>query len=242
MPDLASFQSAFAETLLAPDPIGRIAAQPGFAVYRNTCVRGAVEALRAGYPTIDALLGADAFTEVAIRFCTRQFPRSPVLATYGAGFACWLARQPWTSELPYLSDVARLDRLWMECHFAGDAPARLAPLPGAVPPPSLKALLHPTARFAWVETPAVTIWIAHRRAGDFEELEPEWRPEGVLFVRRRTAVEARQIDHASYRLLLALAAGASIEDSAAVVTSAFPDADPTAVFDRLIECGALQLW
>src|SRR5688572_12856729 len=100
MADLASFQAAFAEALRTSEPIGRIARLPGFAVYRNTCMYGAVEALRAAYPTVATLVGDDAFTAAAIAFCTRQYPRSPVLAHYGAGLPSWLSHQPWTGELP----------------------------------------------------------------------------------------------------------------------------------------------
>ena len=180
MPDLASFQEMFALSLLAEQPIGAIASEPGFAVYRNTCARGAVEALRAAYPTVDALIGEEAFTGAALDYRSERPPRSPVLSDYGADFADFLARQPWTGELPYLADVARLDRLWLEC-FLSDAPA---------------------TRVAWLATPAMTIWQAHRRPDGFDELEPEWREEGALFAALGDAVHAEQIDHATYLQLL----------------------------------------
>ena len=120
MPDLATFQNDFAKALMSddqPDPAYR---QLAFAVYRNTTARGAVEALRAAFPTVDMLVGEEMFTSVALDYRRERPPASPVLSDYGADFSAYLARQPWTCELPYLADVARLDRLWLESFLAAD--------------------------------------------------------------------------------------------------------------------------
>lgn len=234
MPDLAHFQDAFAEALLAEAPLGRLARAPGFAVYRNTCAQGAVEALRATYATVDCLLGEEGFTAAALAFRAEQPPESPVLARYGAGFPGFLARQPWTSELPYLADVATLDRLWLEAHLAPD---RLPP--NAPAGPALRLRLHPAARFAWLETPAVTIWLAHRSPSGFDDLEPEWRPEGALFTRRGLAVGLEPIERIEHRMLAAAAAGAEVAAIAAAVAAEAPGADVATLFSRLIARGAL---
>ncbi|MGZ5715039.1 MAG: HvfC/BufC family peptide modification chaperone, partial [Caldimonas sp.] len=63
---LDAFQRDFAAALLAePAEAGAIAAQPGFAVYRNTVLRGCIDALAANYPTVAQLLGAEAFEGAA---------------------------------------------------------------------------------------------------------------------------------------------------------------------------------
>jgi hypothetical protein len=242
MPELAHFQDAFADALLTAEPVGRIASQPGFAVYRNTAARGTIEALRAGFPTIDALIGEEAFTEAALAYRAEQPPASPVLARYGAGFSGFLARQPWTGELPYLADVARLDRLWIEAHLAADRlllrPAGLI-APGTSRFAGFRLTLHPATRFAWLETPAMTIWLAHRSPGGFDDLEPEWRAEGALFIRRRGAVEAHPVGRPEHRLLAATASGATVNDIAAALEAAHPEADAANLFAGLIACGAL---
>jgi len=234
MPDLA-FQDAFAEALLAPEPRGRLARAPGFAVYRNTCAQGIVEALRAAYPTVDCLLGEEGFTAAALAFRDAQPPSTPVLSAYGAGFPAFLARQPWTRELPYLADVARLDRLALEAHLAADRIALPPPRAAATFQP-LRLTPHPAARFAWLETPAVTIWLAHRSPGGFETLAPEWRPEGALVTRVAGAVRLQPIDRAEHRLLTAVAAGASVS---ALDDALGREADIPTLIARLIACGAL---
>ncbi|HEY0412637.1 MAG TPA: DNA-binding domain-containing protein [Allosphingosinicella sp.] len=242
MPDLAAFQDAFAEALLASEPIGAIARAPGFAVYRNTCALGAVEALRGAYPTVEALVGEEAFAAAALDFRAEQPPASPILSRYGTGFAAFLARQPWTSELPYLADIARLDRLWLKSHLAADrALLRVAgPFPvGCTRYAGLRLTLHPATRFAWLETPAMTIWLAHRAPGGFDELAPEWRPEGALFTRRGGAVLGQPIGRAEHRLLVATAAGTPVNDIAAALEAADPVADIPTLFARVIAAGAV---
>jgi hypothetical protein len=235
MRDLAAFQEAFAEALHAPGPIGRIARQPGFAIYNNTCARGAVDALRAAYPTIDALIGEEGFTQLALAFRESEPPHNPMLSEYGRNFASFIARQPWTDELPYLADVARLDWLWLETFVAAD------PSPAPRPDGSITRLaLSPAARFAWLETPAMTIWQAHRRPGGFDRLEPEWRSERALFTRRGSQVHAEPIDRADHLLLVLAAAGAALTVAAAALESTH-GADPSKLISRHLASGAITI-
>lgn len=232
MPDLARFQNDFADALMADEQPAPAFRSPAFAVYRNTSARGAVEALRASYPTIDALLGPDMFTDVALDFRRETPPASPLLSDYGAGFADFLARQPWTSELPYLADVARLDRLWLESFLAGGADTLPRSLCGAP-----RIALHPAARFAWLATPALTIWQAHRDG--FDELDPEWREEGALFTRPGLAVRAEPIDRATHGLLIACTVPARLDELAGDAARAFPEADIPALLQGCVASGAL---
>ena len=57
-PTLADFQQTFAQALLGTGPVpAEWAAQPGFAVYRNTVLGGCVDALEANHPVAAALTG-----------------------------------------------------------------------------------------------------------------------------------------------------------------------------------------
>ena len=80
MPDLATFQHAFADALMADGQPMAPFRTHAFAVYRNTSARGAVEALRAAYPTVDMLVGEDMFTQVALDYRREQRPAGPVLS------------------------------------------------------------------------------------------------------------------------------------------------------------------
>ena len=235
MPDLATFQRAFGSTLRRQGRRGALEAQPGFAVYRNTTPDALIAALRANYPVVAEIIGGAAFDEVALDFARRRPPADPVLLGYGAGFADHLAAQPWLPELPYLADVARIERLRSEAHVAADAPVlALADLAGCGDSDwvRLGLDLHPATRFAWSRTPATTIWLAHRRPGGFERLEPQWRPEGVLVTRPGGEVLVAPIDAAAHRMLVALGRGATVAEAAAV---AGPDPGP--IFASLVDSG-----
>ncbi|MDP9423008.1 MAG: DNA-binding domain-containing protein [Pseudomonadota bacterium] len=234
MPDLASFQRDFAAALMAQDQPAIPFRSQSFAVYRNTSARGSVEALRAAYPTVDMLVGEAMFTQVALDYRRERPPSSPVLSDYGADFPHYLARQPWTSELPYLADVARLDWLWLESFLAAD-PDQSRPTIFS----HSRIMLHPAARFGWFATPAMTIWQAHRDPWEQGELEPEWREEGALFTRPGSTVCAELIDAACHRLLLACSIPTSVGECATSVAEAFPTANVPELLRGCVASGAL---
>jgi len=237
MSDLAEFQRNFAKAVLADGPFDPVSELCGFAVYRNTSARGAVEALRAAYPTVDMLVGDEMFTQVALDYRVENPPADPVLSDYGSGFANFLARQPWTCELPYLADVAKLDRLWLSAFLAPD----LAPPPGLTSD-HRRIGLHPATRFVWLATPAMTIWQAHRDPWEPVELSPEWREEGALFTRRGQLVHAEQIGPEMHRMLLSCASATSVDECVATVSEALPKADAIDLLDRCFMSGALIIF
>ena len=234
MPDLATFQRAFAHALMADGQPAQPFRTQAFAVYRNTSARGAVEALRAAYPTVDMLIGEEMFTQVALDYRREHPPMGPVLSDYGATFAAFLAKQPWTCELPYLADVARLDWLWLESFLAPDSAASPRSITGEA-----RIRLHPAARFAWLPTPAMTIWLAHRDPWQLTELDPDWIEEGALFARPGLGVRAELIDAALHHLLIACAAPTPVAEVVAAVAAAFPQAHVPELLQRGVASGAL---
>ena len=236
MSDLAVFQREFAQGLLAEGQAGPSFRSQAFAVYRNTCARGAVEALRATYPTVNMLVGDEMFTQVTLDYRRETPPASPVLSDYGAGFPAFLARQPWSCELPYLADVARLDWLWLESFLAPDAPA----MPRSIGSGSLIAL-HPATRFAWLATPAMTIWQAHRDPTGISELDPDWAEEGALFTRPGNSVRAEAINPVTHYLLAACARPMPVSRILLRVADAFPTANLPELLQQGVASGALTI-
>ncbi len=241
MLELAAFQATFARDVAAEELAGPLAAQPGFAVYRNTPLRGAADVLAANYPTIEKLIGKEAFGAVALIHARVHRPPSPILCEYGEAFPDFLAASPLAADLPYLADVARIDRLWTEAFFAADAPA-IAPetLADSAVALAQQIALHPASRHAWLESPAVTIWLAHRQE-HFVELELDWHGEGVHVTRSEAGVAVQSVTRAEITLLDALAAGATLPAGMEAMLNRFPDADVPAIFARLIHASALTL-
>ena len=246
MSPLSRWQDAFARALrgLPPqDPTLRAAvAHPAFTVYRNTVWKGWVDALEANYPAAVALTGRDWFRAAAREFAARTPPATPVLATYGDGFAGFLAGFPPAAGLPYLADVARLDRAWTEAHTAADADATTPADLAALPPDALATLSarpHPSLRAFRFDRTIPSLWLANRpdRTGGVLRLDPH--PQGLAILRPREAVETVEIDAASFAFLRACEAGRSILHAAAEARTADPAADLGATLTRITGIGAL---
>jgi hypothetical protein len=234
MPDLTRFQQAFAFGVTGPgSPIRPMA------IYRNTALLGAVEALRDNFPVCRAIVGERAFEALAAAFARRMPPDTPVLAHYGSRFPRWLESQAAAQSLPYLADVARCELMWVEALHAEDAPAldiasAQAIAPEALPGHRLK--LHPGARFAWQPTPAIEIWLAHQ--GELaDEIAPEWRACGALFSRPGITVEAAALDASAHRLLCGIRLGETLGEAAGAAGALYPGADIGSCFAGLVQRG-----
>jgi len=237
MPDLATFQRDFLDTL-----DGRRAGNPLLAVYRNTSFKGAIDALADNYPTIATILGDNGFFALAAEFVTELPPESPVLAAYGARFPDWLEAQSIALALPYLSGVAQIDRLRTETHLAAEGkaldPAELAAV-SAEQWSASAATLHPATRFGWFTVPAPSIWLWHLDP-HAAEITPEWRAEGMLMTRRDGAVSAQRIGAAGHRILFGLRLGETIGQAATAAAGLYPDSDITGAFRDILASGALS--
>ena len=165
-------QSAFAAAVLdpaAPVPPGVAPGQEKrFNVYRNNVVVSLVEALGDAYPAVKQLVGEQFFNAAAGLFVRAHPPRSPLMILYGDGFGEWLGDFEPAASLPYLPDVARLERLLLEARNAADAePLDAAAFSGALAglEPEAAAALHfaphPAARALASRFPIVSI---HERA------------------------------------------------------------------------------
>lgn len=249
---LSRFQDGFVQALLAPDPatapglpaeIAALARQPGFAVYRNTVIKGCIDALQANYPAVARLVGEEWFRAAAAIFAREQLPAQATLMYYGEAFAEFLARFEPAADLPYLSGVARLDRLWTESHAASDEsvldPAAIA---GLAPEMLGTTVLHPhaAARWAWFDDqPIYTIWRRNREARE-DVRDIDWRGEGALLTRPGGAVQWARLDAAGCAFMDACAAGRPLGAAAAAALAAKEDADLAGLMKTLIETGAFR--
>lgn len=232
---LAQFQDGFARALLDP----ALPAPPAFSVYRNTVMKGCIDALQANYPAVARLVGEEWFRAAAAIYVREHPPRVPVLLEYGGDFAAFLAAFTPAAELPYLPAVAALDRLWTESHAAADEPVLDARSLAGLDPELLGALRmrpHAAARWAWHDLPAYTIWSRNRNEKMVVADEPdvEWRAEGVLIARSDDAVRWIELDASGCALLDACARGEPLAQAAAAV----PEATRAGLLAGLLAAGA----
>lgn len=217
------FEAAFAAALLAeegtPPPGLRDPGRNGarrFAVYRNTVAASLVRALGASFPAVEALVGEAFFRGLALLFLRAHPPRSPVLHEWGAAFPDFIAAFPPAAALPYLADVARLDRAALRAFHAADAePAGLEAL-AAVPPEALaglRILPHPAA--ALVASPHPVVALRAEATGGRADLPVDLaRAESALVTRPGLSVEVVALSPGAAALAAALLQGATFGEAA----------------------------
>lgn len=252
MPDAeGDFHHVFSLALMDHDPAAHPAglndrAARRFAIYRNNVHRGLQEALAAAYPVIKSLVGDAFFYGLAGEYMRTENHRLPSLALYGAGFAGFLAEHAVAAKLPYLPDIARLERARLEVLHAADAPAinatslagyedRLAVLCFTV---------HPAVKLVVSQFPIHAIWQANqpeRQQGGAEHnsgpVQIANRAEAVLITRPHYTLKQACLEGAGVEFARQLLAGQSV--GAAYDTALAQDAnfDVTPVFAQLLASG-----
>jgi len=86
---------------------------------------GMTSALVANYPAVARLVGDVWFRAATAAFVRQGPPQHPMLVDYGAAFPDFLRTFEPAAELPYLPDVALLDRYWTEAYIAADTIRRV---------------------------------------------------------------------------------------------------------------------
>lgn len=234
---------AFWQALLAPAdaPRAKWLNQPGFAVYRNTCLKGCVDALAAQFPSVLRLVGDDWFRAAATEHVRAQPPHDGRLLRYGDGFPAFLQNFAPAAGLPYLAGVAQLDWLWSEAHAAADA----VPLsPHAMATWNADTLhtttlrLHPATRWHWHDAlPLFSLWRAAREQHD-DPNPAAWVGEGALITRPHEQVLWAPLSAGGCALLGACSAGHPIADAVQIALTHEPALDLTATLALLLTQGA----
>ncbi|MBB4364379.1 hypothetical protein GGD65_005437 [Bradyrhizobium sp. CIR18] len=243
-----SFAAAFAPALLDParstpaivtGPNGKAAGRR-YDVYRNNVTVSLIDALAAIYPAVQRITGAEFFRAMA-RFHVRSNPpTSPLLFEYGRDFPEFIAAYEHAQDMPFLADVARIERAWLDCYHARDA----APLPAdrlsAVTPGRLAELVfvaHPAARCLRSRYAAVTIFAANRDGAPLLRIDAS-TPEDALITRPAFDVTVRRLPPGGAVFASNLISGLSLGEAAAAALEAAPEFDIAANIAGLIEAGA----
>lgn len=250
MPQLAERQQEFAAALLdaaLPVPFGLVgpdgeASPKRFAVYRNNVMAGLTEALKDAFPAVHRIVGAEFFQAMARAYVGVEPPRSPILLDYGAGFPDFIREFEPAAVLPYLTDVARIERAWTEAYHSLEAspidPTALA----ALAPEGFSAVrfqLHPSTRLVRSQFPALTIWQMNVGDGVPAPVDLAAGGEDMLVVRPLADVEARLISGGSFEFVQALADGACVLAALKAALTADHRFDLSANLAGLMQAGAL---
>lgn len=211
-----------------------------FAVHRTTVMVTLIDALATAFPVVRALVGEEFFRAAARLYITADPPRSPVLARYGDGFGDFLSTFPPAAELPYLPDMARLERFMVDAYHAADAvPADRALLARLDPQQAAELALarHPAARMLRSPWPVLTLW---RMNTGHMPLAPlaEWNGEDVLITRPELDVLLSPLPAGAEDLMAELAAPTTLAALAAATEAREPGL-LARLLPALLDAGAL---
>jgi hypothetical protein len=247
---LKTFETSFAGALLDADRpipsniVGHGAAVPArrFAVYRNNVATGLAKALENRFPVVGKLIGEEFFAAMALAFVRVKPPHSPLLATYGDEFPCFIAAFEPARELPYLADVARLEAARTRAYHAADAAPvgadRFANLDdNAIG--DIRIDMHPSAGIVRSPYPIVTIWAMNSGEQELAPIEA-WRSEDALVCRPQLEVQVRAMPPGGAAFLLALAAGQPLGNAAEAALADDPDFDLAGNLAGLIGSGLVR--
>jgi len=224
---------------LVTGPNGK-AADKRFNVYRNNVTVSLINALAAVYPAVMRITGEPFFRAMA-RFHVREMPpTSPLLLEYGRDFPDFIDRYQYAQSMPWLADVARIERAWLDAYHAADAAALSPTELVAVPPDRLGELVfeaHPATRILHSDYPAVTVFSVNRASEPVGPIETTLA-ESALVTRPMLDVEVRRLAPGVGLFLGGLMAGETMASAAAAAGEANADFDLAAAIRVMLEAGA----
>ncbi len=256
MPKLVDIQSAFIDALRqpetpVPEAIGQKDGEPvkrRFDVYRNNVASGMIEALRATFPAIDKLVGAEFFAASARVYLDRDPPRSPLLFRHGEAFGDFLDIFPPAASIPYLGDVARLEWARLQAYHAIDHD----PLPidvlsgflqdengGTVDVGKLCFTLHPSLALVASRWPVVSLWAASTGQGSSDDVDMS-KSERAVIVRPSLLVDTRSLPEATFVFMSTLREGSTLQQAASAASDLADDFDLPTHLQGLFAIGAVS--
>lgn len=246
-------QRHFAAALLDPGmtvPLGLIGPdlQPSkkrFNVYRNNVVAGLVEALKAAFPAVRRIVGDEFFAAMARVYVALEPPRSPIMLDYGNTFPDFIQTFEPAKSVPYLPDVARLERAWAESYHAAEMPPADPVQLSTIDLQSLSEIrlrLHPSVRVVRSAFPIVHLWLMNIDCGVPTAIDPSSAGEHALVVRPVADVEVRRLPVGAATFILRLAADAPVGDATKIALDESADFDLTGTLRDLFVANAIAGW
>jgi hypothetical protein len=209
-------------------------------VYRNNVTVSLMEALASTFPATLRITGADFFRAMARTHVRESPPHSPLLFEYGRDFPDFIARYEHAAFMPWLPDVARIERAWLDAYHAADSLPLLPEALAAVAPAELADAAfvpHPAMRIVRSAFPALTIFAANRSEGPVGRIVATG-PEDALVTRPALTVTVRRLPPGGAVFLDRLAAGATLGTAAAEAQRGHAGFDLAGNIAGMIEAGA----
>jgi hypothetical protein len=216
-----------------------------FNVYRNNVFVGLIDALKAAFPAVCRIVGDEFFSAMARIHVALEPPASPAMFEYGARFPAFIEAFEPAQSVPYLADVARLERAWVDAyHAAESSPVALYQLAAIDPAllPRISFTLHPSLHVVRSRFPVVALWQMNIDGGVPVATDIFRGGEQALVIRPDAEVEVRQVTTGAAAFTECLADGASVAVAASVAHNADPNFDLAQALSELFAVNAIVGW
>ncbi len=98
-------------------------------VYHNNYIYTLIDTLKSSYNCIFRLVGNDFFNYIAKKYIKNNPQRQGYLQNYGDNFSSFIASVPECKNMPYLVDIALLERYYELCYHSNNTGFDFAKLP-----------------------------------------------------------------------------------------------------------------
>ena len=240
-PDLQTRYAAAVTDPALPVPTGIDGKHGRFDVYRNNVMVSLTDALADTYPVTASLVGDEFFAAMSGVYIRQDLPAAPMLMQYGDGFADFIDGFDPADAVPFLADIARIERAWLDAYHAADAASVAIGVLATLGDDDIqraRLILHPSLQMVRSTFPVVSIWQAHQEtcAPDLSGISAT--SEYALIVRPEMDVVVMTIDAAAADFIAAIQMGQSLATALDTLAD-HADADPSFHLNNLFAAGCI---
>jgi len=211
-----------------------------FNVYRNNVVLGLVNVLIDYFPAVGRITGEKFFRAMAREYVRAHPPSSPLLHLYGQDFPVFIENFEPARSIPYLADVARIERAWLTAYHAADLEPLVPAAMGEIAPDLLaEAVFTPHPATGLVRSPCAVfdIYDANRNAETVGPIEIG-RPQAVLITRPGLDVAVTALPDGDDAFFANLIEGGTLGEAAEAGMQAADSFDINNAIGGLLSTGA----
>ena len=213
----------------------RLSAEARVDIYANMYFYRILDALKEDFPATLAVLGDDNFHNVVTGYLIEHPPTDPSITHSGSHLADYLRDHPMREDVPYIADLAKLERATVEVFLGPDADTLDADALRAVAVedwPAMNLKLHPSAQILALD------WRVSDLLRAVEEHRP-WNPAKqhavkVLVWRANARVFHRDLDPTEANALEAAAHSATFAEICEVVAAKAGDQDSVGTMNQML--------
>ena len=210
-----------------------------FDVYRNNVTVALIEALRAAFPVLGKLIGAQNFDHLAQQFVRAHPPDTPLMMHYGAALPAYLEAFAPLAHIAYLPDVARLELALRRSYHAADPPAFDPAYLGTLSPDALMAAtltLAAPVEIILSPWPLFDIW---RFNTEVDAPKPRALAQPVLITRPAFDPEPHALTAPQADWITKIMSGATLGQAQDAASTVDPQFDLTPLLSLLIQSNAI---